>query len=185
MYLEKTETPMDLTFQLFYEQIQQAHQIYEMHCFIQDFIKCCMERQEEAVGLCNLPYQSLPDESELLDRAYQIYCKKEDANVAYNDTMNSVVDKVEQEIATGEIYPATNQEAPRVAIVIEDGIISAAYSSDPKIQIEIAELDKNYAASEQRDAVYKQLQEDPALRSCEYGLTIPGYEESLGLEVDE
>ena len=72
-----------------------------------------------------------------------------------------------------------------MAIVIEDGIISAAFSSDPNIRIEITELDKNYADSEQRDTSYKELQNDPKLKSCDYVLSVPGYEKSMGLEVEE
>lgn len=185
MNLEKTETPMSLSFTLFYGQIQEAHAIYQRHCFSRDLISRCLDRKQEEIGLCNLPYDTFPDEADLLDAAYNIYCKKEDCNIAYNGTLDAVIDEIEQQIADGRLAISSKQTALRVAIVIENGIISAVFSSDSNIQIEITELDKNYATSEQRDAVYEELQNDPELRSCDHVLSIPGYEESLGLEVDE
>lgn len=180
MKLENTETHMSLSFTLFYDQIRKAHAIYQRYCFSCDFINRCSDRRQEEIGLCNLPYETLPDEAELLDTAYRIYGEKEDCNIAYNDTLDAVIEEIEQQIADGRL-----QEGPRVAIVIEDGIISAAFSSDPNIRIEITELDKNYADSEQRDTSYKELQNDPKLKSCDYVLSVPGYEKSMGLEVEE
>lgn len=185
MHLERTETPMSLTFQLFYDQLRQAHEIYQFHCFSLDFIKRCYERKEDEIGLCSIPYETLPDEAALLDTAYRIYCEKEDCNIAYNDTLDAVIEEIERQIAGGKLVFPSVQEAPRVAIVIEDGIISAAFSSNSNIRIEITELDKNYASSGQRDAAYKELQDDPQLKSCDYTLSVPGYEEEMELEVDE
>lgn len=82
MYIDKTETSMSLSFQLFFEQIRHAHEIYERHCFSSDFIKFCLERKEEGIGLCNLPYETLADETEFLETAFRIFCKKRDCNVA-------------------------------------------------------------------------------------------------------
>ena len=48
-------------------------------------------------------------------------------------------------------------DKPKVVIVFEDGITSAAYVSDPEVQIEIVELDRNYLSSEQREQVYTAL----------------------------
>ena len=185
MKLENTETHMSLSFTLFYDQIRKAHAIYQMHCFSCDFINRCSDRRQEEIGLCNLPYETLPDEAELLDTAYRIYEEKEDCNIAYNDTLDAVIEEIEQQIADGRLVLSSVQEDSRVAIVIEDGIISAAFSSNPNIRIEITELDKNYADSEQRDTAYKELQNDPKLKSCDYVLSVPGYEKSIGLEVEE
>lgn len=179
MYTDKTETPMSLSFQLFFEQIRQAHEIYEFHCFSQDFITLCEERRKD--GLCHLPYRTLPDETELLDTAFRIFCKKRDCNVAYNDTLNMVMDEIESQIADKSPIASLSKSPQRAAIVIEDGIISAAFSSASDIEIEIIELDKNYATSEQRDAIYQELQNDLALKSCEYALYIPGFEEAVGI----
>lgn len=100
MYLEKT-TAMSLSFQLSYEQIRQAHEIYERHCFSCDFISRCQERKMDNIGLCNLPYETLSDEAELLDTAYMVFCKMNNANVAYNDIVDMVIDEIEQQIADG------------------------------------------------------------------------------------
>lgn len=185
MKLENTKTYMSLSFTLFYDQIREAHTIYQRHCFSCDFINRSSDRRQEGIGLCNLPYETLPDETELLDTAYRIYEEKEDCNVAYNDTLDAVIEEIEHQIANGRLALPSVPAAPRVSIVIEDGIISAAFSSDPNIRIEITELDKNYADSEQRDAVYTELQDDPELKSCDFALSVPGYEESIGLEVEE
>lgn len=185
MKLENTKMPMNLSSTLLYKQIREAHAIYQKHCFSCDFINRCSDRRQEEIGLCNLPYETLPDETLLLDTAYRIYGEKEDCNVAYNDTLDAVIEEIEQQIADGRLMLPSAQTVPRVAIVIEDGIISAAFSSDPNIQIEITELDKNYADSEQRDAAYTELHHDPELKSCDFTLSIPGYEESMRLEVEE
>lgn len=47
MHLEKTETPMSLAFELFYDQIRQAHALYQRHCFSCDFINRCSDRRQE------------------------------------------------------------------------------------------------------------------------------------------
>lgn len=59
-----------------------------------DFVDRCIERRSENVGLCDLPYGTL---------AYGLYCKMEDCNTAYNDTLDAVIDEVEQCIARGYI----------------------------------------------------------------------------------
>lgn len=185
MHLEKTDTPMSLAFELFYDQIRQAHALYQRHCFSCDFINRCSDRRQEEIGLCNLPYETLPDEETLLEMAYHIYCGKEDCNIAYNDTLDAVIDEIEQQIANGNLILPSKQPTQRVAIVIEDGIIGGVYSSSPDIYIEITELDKDYASSEQRDAVYETLQKDPNLQTREYYLEVPGYEISVETEEDE
>lgn len=67
-----------------------------------DFVDRCIDRQLEGVGLCNLPYETLDDEKMILDTAYEFYCKIEDCNIAYNDTLDAVVDEVERYIARTE-----------------------------------------------------------------------------------
>lgn len=184
MRLEKQQDPMRLSFQLFYNEIRQAHDIYEMHCFTYDFGKRCHERREDGIGLCNLPYDSLYVEKELMNAAYKIYCKKQDSNVSYNDTLDIVVDEIEHMIANGSLFIQPIQTTPKIAIVMEGGVISAAFSSYPNIQIYITQLDKNYATSEQHDAVYKELQETLALRGYTYALSIQN-QKFINLEDEE
>lgn len=53
------------------------------------FLNRCIERGMERMGLCNLPYETLADEKAILDTAYELYCKMENRNVPYNDTLDS------------------------------------------------------------------------------------------------
>lgn len=259
----KEQMNQDMTVCLSQQEIDRIYYRQQRIYWEADFINRCLERRTEETGLCNLNYETLPNDTALLDTAYEMYQKKEDCNIAYNNTLDAVIDEIESGISKGmyqktaghpnperiillmdekevirvlcqspeahvliaEIdrfatsqetldailaqaasfpgfYPASLSEAaspsditeaiqdskkpaPRVSVVIEGGIISAVFSSDPNIQVEITELDENYATSEQRNAVYIELQNDPELISCDYILSIPGYGESMGLEEDE
>ncbi len=64
-----------------------------------DFVNRCIDRRLEGVGLCNLPYETLADEKIILDTAHDLYCRMADCNIAYNDTLDAVVDEVERCIA--------------------------------------------------------------------------------------
>lgn len=66
-----------------------------------DFVDRCIDRRLEGVGLCNLPYETLADEKLILDMAHEFYCKMEDCNISYNDTLDAVVDEVERCIGRG------------------------------------------------------------------------------------
>ena len=171
-------TSSEQLFGFCYEHLAKAHELFKQHYFECDFINRCSERRLEETGQCNLPYATLPDESALLSKAYELYCKMEDSNVAYNDTLDCVIDEVEAQIQRGTLICPSVQSLLRVCIVMEDGIVSAVYSSNPYIQIEITELDKNLASSEQREAVYTALKQDEALSASEYLHSLPGYEES-------
>lgn len=61
-----------------------------------DFVNRCIDRREAGIGLCNLPYESLADKKEILDRAYSLYEKKENGSVPYHDTLDAVIDRAEQ-----------------------------------------------------------------------------------------
>ena len=64
-----------------------------------------MERLEERIGLCNLPYETLRDDPSLLHEAYLQFLRLEDCNVAYNDTLEQVIDAIEQWLASGTLSP--------------------------------------------------------------------------------
>ena len=57
----------------------------------------------------------------------------------------------------------------------EDGVITGSYTSEPEIRVEVIELSKEYASSEERDAVYAELESDPELSECDCRITVPGY----------
>ncbi|MFR5150050.1 MAG: hypothetical protein ACLTER_11325 [Ruminococcus sp.] len=144
---------------------RKAHDIYRQHCFECDFVNRCSDRLEDGIGKCNLPYATLPDEKELLCKAYEIYCKNENCNVAYNDTMNFVIDRMEDFIEHKSAKKLSSSDKLRVVVVIDDGIISAAYVSNPEVQIEIIEVDRNYTSLEQKNEVYSALTQDTALHA--------------------
>lgn len=176
MILEKNETPAELAFALTFPQIREAHEIYKKHCFFQDFIGRCEERRQDRTGRCNLPYQTLEQETDILCTAYELYERHEDSNVSYNVMLEGVIDAIEEQIANGELCPYT-EPAPRVVLVIEDGVITGSYTSEPAIRVEVVELSKEYASSEERDAVYAELESDPELSECDCRITVPGYED--------
>lgn len=68
-----------------------------------DFISRCMEHRNDEIGLCILPYETLPDEKKLLNLAYELYTSMEDSNTAYNVTLDLVIDEVERQIKDGSI----------------------------------------------------------------------------------
>ena len=175
------ETAMYLPGQI----VEEIYQIQKRMYWELDFIGRCIERKEEETGLCNLPYDTLPKEKKLLDEAYGIYGKKEDANTAYNITQDLVIDEIEQRLWNQQISISESAGNPRVVIVIENGIISTVLTTDPDIQIDIIELDKNYADSDLCAGTYDAVLKEPVLQSCSYSLHVPGYEQTMGLEADE
>lgn len=259
----KEQMNQDMTVCLSQQEIDRIYYRQQRIYWEADFINRCLERRAEETGLCNLNYETLPDDSALLDTAYEMYQKKEDCNIAYNDTLDTVIDEIESGISKGmyqktaghpvpekiillmdekevvrvlcqspeahvliaEIdrfaasqetldailaqtasmpgfYPASLSEAanpgditaamqdapkrdPRVAVVIDNGIISCVKSTDPSILVEITELDKDYASFEEINRVYDTIAKDPDLQDCLYHMEIPGYETEETQEEDE
>ena len=73
-----------------------------------------MERLEERIGLCNLPYETLRDDPSLLHEAYLQFLRLEDCNVAYNDTLEQVIDAIEQWLASGTLSPVNLRFPTRI-----------------------------------------------------------------------
>ena len=109
MIIDRSETPQELAFTLTLPQLRQAHEIYKKHCFFQDFIECCEERRTEETGLCNLPYQTLEHETDILCKAYELYEKQADINVSYRVTIENVIDAIEKQILNGELRPPASR----------------------------------------------------------------------------
>ena len=259
----KEQMNQDMTVCLSQQEIDRIYYRQQRIYWEADFINRCLERREAETGLCNLDYDTLPDNTFLLDTAYEIYQKKEDCNISYNDTLDTVIDEIESGISKGmyqkdaghpdpekiillmdekevvrvlcqspeahvliaEIdrfaasqetldailaqiasipgfYPANLSEAaspgditaamqdaqktdPRVAVVIDNGIVSCVKSTDPSILVEITELDKDYASFEEINRVYDAISKDPDLQDCLYHMEIPGYETEKTQEEDE
>ena len=173
----KKEQPGEkLFFTLSLEQLRKAHEIYKRHCFCQDFLEHCVERRQDVIGLCNLPYDTLEEETELLHLAYELYEKWADMNTAYQVTLNCVIDEIEKALGSGTLHLPLDP-TPRVVLVIEDGVITGSFTSEPSVRVEVIELSKEYASSEERDAVYTELESDPELSECDCRVTVPGYED--------
>ena len=111
----------------------------------------------------------------ILCTAYELYEKLEDSNVSYHVTMENVIDAIEKQILNGELRPHP-EPAPRVVLIMEDGIVTASYTNTPFIQAEVIKLDKEYDSAEEREAVYGALEHDPELTECECHITRPGRE---------
>ena len=101
---EQPSNPCEkVSFILTYDQLEAAYNIYREQFISCDFIRRSMERLEERIGLCNLPYETLRDDPSLLHEAYLQFLRLEDCNVAYNDTLEQVIDAIEQGYSTKEI----------------------------------------------------------------------------------
>ena len=167
------------------KEMEKIYRIRQRFYWEMDFISRCRERKLEEIGLCNLPYQTLPEEKKLLDLAYELYNNMEDSNTAYNVTLDLVIDETERRIQDNRIATTAEPDGnPRVVIIIEDGIVSTVLASDPDIQIDIIELDRNYADSELRSSTYDAALKEPGLQNYSYSLHVPGYEQEMGSEVD-
>lgn len=168
---------------------QEMENIYRMQQRLYwetDFISRCEERKQEETGLCNLPYKTLPDEKKLLNLAYELYNNKEDSNTAYNVTLDLVIDEIEHWIRDNQIGDAAESgKNPRVVVVMEDGIITTVFSTNPDIRVNITDLDRNYANTDLRSAAFDALIYNPDLQICDYSTYIPGYEQKMESEVDE
>ena len=103
---EQSSNPCEkVSFILTYDQLEAAYNIYREQFISCDFIRRSLERLEERIGLCNLPYETLRDDPNLLHESYLQFIRLEDCNVAYNDTLEQVINEIEQRLATGILSP--------------------------------------------------------------------------------
>lgn len=103
---EQSSNPYEkVSFILTYDQLEAAYNIYREQFISCDFIRRSLERLEERIGLCNLPYETLRDDPNLLHESYLQFIRLKDCNVAYNDTLEQVINEIEQRLATGILSP--------------------------------------------------------------------------------
>ena len=103
---EQSSNPYEkVSFILTDDQLEAAYNIYREQFISCDFIRRSLERLEERIGLCNLPYETLRDDPNLLHESYLQFIRLEDCNVAYNDTLEQVINEIEQRLATGILSP--------------------------------------------------------------------------------
>ena len=75
---EQPSNPCEkVSFILTYDQLEAAYNIYREQFISCDFIRRSMERLEERIGLCNLPYETLRDDPSLLHEAYLQFLRLE------------------------------------------------------------------------------------------------------------
>ena len=92
---EQSSNPYEkVSFILTYDQLEAAYNIYREQFISCDFIRRSLERLEERIGLCNLPYETLRDDPNLLHESYLQFIRLEDCNVAYNDTLEQVINEI-------------------------------------------------------------------------------------------
>lgn len=89
-----------LTAGLSRQDIDEIYRIQRRAYWEDDFVNRCIERKATGTGSCSLPYESLADEKDVLDMAYNIYEKIEDCNVSYNETLEAVIDEMGRQIGT-------------------------------------------------------------------------------------
>ena len=100
---EQSSNPCEkVSFILTYDQFEAAYNIYREQFISCDFIRRTLERLEEGIGLCNLPYETLHDNPNLLHEAYLQFLRLEDCNVAYNDTLEQVIDVMKEAESKGQ-----------------------------------------------------------------------------------
>lgn len=179
--INNTLVPVSLT----KSEMEMAYDLCLKDGFEQDFVNRYQERCSDETGLCNLPKDNLWEAQSILDQAYIYYQGMQDCNVSYNDTLDAVMEEMEKRMANGKLTLIPPETPVRVAVVIEDGVVSATYSSSPNLVLEITEIDKNYACCEQRDSVYESYAKDASLVPCTHLHKVPGYEESAELEVNK
>lgn len=73
---EQPSNPCEkVSFILTYDQLEAAYNIYREQFISCDFIRRSMERLEERIGLCNLPYETLRDDPSLLHERKKVTIK--------------------------------------------------------------------------------------------------------------
>ena len=63
--------------------------------FAEDFVERYIDRFDQEIGLCNLPVDTLENETQLLAAAYKLYQELQDCNCTFNDTLNTIFNKIE------------------------------------------------------------------------------------------
>lgn len=84
-------------------EITKACEICRREDFALDFTNRCQERYSDEIGLCNLPADYLLEQPEILKKAYACYQKMQNCNVAFNDTLDAVIDELESQMQRGDL----------------------------------------------------------------------------------
>lgn len=76
-------------------EMEQAYEIMKYQAFANDFVERYIDRCDQEIGRCNLPVDTLENETELLETAYKLYQELQDCNCTFNDTLKTIFDKIE------------------------------------------------------------------------------------------
>ena len=79
----------------------EIEKIYRMQYKIhwgEDFVDRCNDRRMEGQCRYDLP-DILAEDKDLLNTAYELYCRSKDSNIAYDLTLDAVIDGIEKWIA--------------------------------------------------------------------------------------
>lgn len=76
-------------------EMEQAYEIMKYQAFADDFVERYIDRCDQEIGRCNLPVDTLENETELLETAYKLYQELQDCNCTFNDTLNTIFNKIE------------------------------------------------------------------------------------------
>ena len=68
--------------------MEQAYEIMKYQAFADDFVERYIDRYDQEIGLCNLPVDTL-------EAAYKLYQELQDCNCTFNDTLNTIFNKIE------------------------------------------------------------------------------------------
>lgn len=63
--------------------------------FAEDFLERYIDWFDQEIGLCNLPVDTLENETQLLEAAYKLNQELQDCNCTFNDTLNTIFNKIE------------------------------------------------------------------------------------------
>lgn len=158
----KEQMNQDMTVCLLQQEIDRIYYRQQRIYWEADFINRCLERREAETGLCNLNYDTLPDDTFLLDTAYEIYQKKEDCNTAYNDTLDAVIDEIESGISRGMYQKAAGHPDPeKIILLLDEKEVVRVLCQSPQAHVLIAEIDRFAASQESLDAILAQTASIP------------------------
>ena len=92
-------------FILTYDQLEAAYNIYREQFISCDFIRRPWNVWRKESDSATFHMKRRADDPSLLHEAYLQFLRLEDCNVAYNDTLEQVIDAIEQWFASGTFIP--------------------------------------------------------------------------------
>lgn len=98
LILDRKMDGIILKIKLSEEEIDTVYQFQRQNYFEEDFCNRCVDRLTQEIGICNLPYKTLPYETALLKKAFDFWNKIHDRNLDFNSMMDAVIDETEEQL---------------------------------------------------------------------------------------